>query len=121
MRTFFENFVKDNGLPVCVEYSFRGGSETSYSPRFGADGGDPCDVSIVASWPNTDGFNRLCRLGRIAGGYGWRDRTLRFLFSPLIWLCERRAQLTDVERERMESSIIENHVDEPDDFEEDYR
>ena len=49
-RTYFEDFDRDDGSRVTVEYSFAGGSETSYSPLSGASGGDPCEVAIVKAW-----------------------------------------------------------------------
>lgn len=101
--TFFQDFTRDNGRPVTVEYSYSAGSETTYSPMFGACGGDGCEVSIVDSWPNTTSFERLhkCKsdlevdrqkrwLGLIAPGS-------ILLVDILIWIQQRRARLTDAE------------------------
>jgi hypothetical protein len=120
-RTFFEDFTRDNGLPVTVEYSFAGGSPTTYSPRFGADGGDPCEVEIVQAWPATVGHARLAtaalRLSFSPAPLG--QRLGRILAAPLYGLIRLdewwRASLTDAERERMEAWLAENHIDEADD------
>jgi hypothetical protein len=49
--TYFQKFTKDDGTPIEVEYSFSPGSETTYSPAYGACGGDACEVEIIESWP----------------------------------------------------------------------
>src|ERR1700733_8287091 len=58
-RTFFQDFKRDNGDPVTVEYSYSVGSETTYSPHSGACGGDPCEVEITAWWPNVQEYHDL--------------------------------------------------------------
>ncbi|TAI67629.1 hypothetical protein [Bradyrhizobium sp. Leo170] len=118
-QTFFQDFRKDNGFPVTVEYSYRPGSETTYSPRFGAEGGDPCDICIIASWPNTPEYNRVFGILRNLE-WGRHPRWLTpFVWLALqtvkldIWLRELPAALSEAERERMEEWLIEHHVYEP--------
>lgn len=51
---------KLDGWPVEVEYETEGdGSEPSYSPRFGADSGDPLIVFIVSVWSEEYGHVTL--------------------------------------------------------------
>lgn len=123
-ETYFQNFTRDNGKPVTVEYGYSPGSDTTYSPMYGAVGGDGCDIQIVTSWPNTGGYNRL---------FSFRTRleldprpTWQRPFAAValafvdvtIWIWERWTCLTDAERERMEAWLAEHHVYEP--YEEDY-
>lgn len=49
-RTYFADLIRDNGLPVTIEYSFACGSETTYSPLNGAESGDPAEASIVTAF-----------------------------------------------------------------------
>ncbi|RVD44909.1 hypothetical protein EN742_00760 [Mesorhizobium sp. M4A.F.Ca.ET.020.02.1.1] len=115
--SYFEDFKRDNGFPVTVEYSFSPGCEATYSPMYGADGGDGADAMIVACFPNTPEFNALC--GRL-NAINWLPRkTLRqkctiAWLKLRIWIAGRAARLTDDERERMEIWIIEHHEYEPD-------
>lgn len=37
-------------VPVEVDFTFRPGSAASYSPLFGADGGDPDEIEIDGAW-----------------------------------------------------------------------
>lgn len=123
-RSCSYDFVKDNGLPVTVDFTYSPGSETTYSPMNGACGGDPCEVSIDDSWPNTNAFNELYSL---RNDLDWTARplwkrpvawiALQFV-EIAVWYQHRSARLTDAERERMEAWIAENHVYEP--YEEDY-
>lgn len=128
-RTFFQDFTRDDGSPVTVEYSFRGGSEASYSPMFGASGGgDACDVEIVTVMPNTEEYERLCarKLDLTRTAYGAERSLVLLAMEPEdmeklseinadIKAAEKACALTDAERERMETWLIEHHVDEPDD------
>jgi hypothetical protein len=54
-RTHFQEFRRDSGATVTVEYSYSPGSETSYSPHSGASGGDPAEVEIVAAFDESGG------------------------------------------------------------------
>ncbi|WP_027578412.1 hypothetical protein [Bradyrhizobium sp. Ai1a-2] len=118
-QTYFQNFCKDNGFQVTVEYSYRPGSETTYSPKFGADGGDPCDVYIIASWPNSSEFDRICGIRNDlhwSRHPGWKKPFVWLALQILrleIWLRELPAALSEAERERMEEWLIEHHVYEP--------
>lgn len=49
-RTFYHDFKRDDGSEVTVEYGYRGGSPTTYSPHSGADGGDGAEVEIVKAF-----------------------------------------------------------------------
>lgn len=119
-RTFFQDFNRDDGTPITVEYSFASGSPTTYSPMYGASGGDPCEVEIVSAWPNTPEYNAL---------QNDRHALAEHYFPPLIrgidpapqgriakideWLAamEATCKLTDAEDERMCSWLAEHHVD----------
>lgn len=50
MRTYFHDFIRENGQVVTVEYTFREGSPTTYTPMYGADSGDPAECEIVKAW-----------------------------------------------------------------------
>lgn len=115
--TYFQDFTRDNGLPVTVEYSFSPGSETTYSPMYGADGGDAAEVELVDAWPNTPEFDELCRR---RNDIKWaRSRPSLWQFCVLawlnlrIWFVGRSARLTDAERERIEVWLTEHHEYEP--------
>ncbi|RWO23321.1 hypothetical protein [Mesorhizobium sp.] len=102
--TYFQDFTRDNGLPVTVEYSFSQGSDTA------------C-VEIVEAWPNTPEFDALCqRRNDIRWARSrpplWQSCTVVWL-NLRIWFAGRAARLTDAERERMETWLIEHHEYEP--------
>lgn len=52
MTSHFMNVLDhDNGLTYEVEYETEGdGSGPSYSPRFGADSGDPLIIMVLSAW-----------------------------------------------------------------------
>lgn len=50
MITYFHDFKRDDGSEVTVEYGYCGGSPTTYSPAFGAVGGDAPEVEIVKAF-----------------------------------------------------------------------
>lgn len=124
MRTHFQNFLTDDGLPVTVEYSVDGSYVApSYSPMYGADGGDAAEFCIKKVWPNTPGYHALCRQINLTCNlhpyfvvrfvWHWWVR-LRIALAD--WACT----LTDDERERMETWLAEHHVEddyEPADYE----
>ena len=129
-RTFFQDFVKDNGQPVTVEFSYSGGSETTYSPHSGASGGDGCEVMIVSVMPNTPEYEALCRRsldlshgtpgtahdGPIHPGLiGPETRAELVDLDEQIEAAKSAVALTDAENERMCDWIAEHHIDEPDD------
>ncbi len=116
-RGYTENFTKDNGLPITVEYEYLPGSDTTYSPMYGAVGGDPCEVTITQTWPNTIGFDRLSSYQShlIWGRHRWWKRpgvwvARHFFIEWAVWLAARKARLTDSEYERINAWIAENHV-----------
>lgn len=126
-RTFFQDFKRDNGDPITVEYSFSSGSETTYSPMYGASGGDPCEVEIISNWPNTQEYNDLHarRQELTLDNYSRQLSPIAIsMMSPelredlddidkAIERADAGGQLTDAERERIEAWLCENHVDEP--------
>ena len=128
-QTFFQDFTKDNGMPITVEYGFSPGSETTYSPMHGASGGDPCEVEIVSSWPRNEEYDRLIsrKMALETTPFG-KPRSLLMMgqddlhqlqdLEASIAKGDKLAELTDAERERMEAWICEHHVYEP--YEPDY-
>lgn len=128
-RTYFQDFEKDDGTAITVEYGVEGSySETAYSPMHGADGGDAPEFSILESWPRSEEYEKLCaeRNRLLMTSFGVRDpifismmddgerERLGELDSAIEEL-GRTANLSDQERERMEVWIAENYVEEPDD------
>ncbi|WP_050400457.1 hypothetical protein [Bradyrhizobium embrapense] len=117
--TYFQDFTRDNGYPVTVEYGYSPGSETTYSPMHGACGGAPCEIQIVSSMPNTPAFERFSgiynhlRWGR---RQAWQRPAFE-LAAAIVrlcrWIWEFRARLSTEERERMEEWLAEHHVYEP--------
>jgi hypothetical protein len=96
---------------------------------YGACGGDGCEASITSVWPNTKGYQRLCRLSLdLSSDWSRAPKLLRpqyllaiKMVDALIWVLERRARLTDAEYERMEAWIIEHHeYDDPYEPEDNY-
>lgn len=125
MRTYFQGFTRDNGLPIMVEVGVDGSySPTTYSPMFGAEGGDAATFYILDSWPDTPFHNCLVRIEMSIRWPQRRDLTpfgwwLADLISKpvraLLWFdAWWRASLTDAERERMEAWLAEHYVDDDD-------
>lgn len=120
-RTFFEDFTRDDGSPVTVEYSFAGGSPATYSPLNGAVGGDGCEVEIVSVTPNTPEYERLCSEVLYLGGrhdIAALSADARQRLQELdesIAIEKRRVALTDAENERMCNWLAEHHDDASDD------
>ncbi len=116
--TYFQNFTRDDGSPVTVEYSFRPGSTATYSPYSGACGGDPCDVQIVSVMPNTPEFEALSRrfLDLYPRGLmlSEKERGEAIDAADEYASARKACVLTDAEIERMEEWLIEHHVDEDD-------
>lgn len=119
--TYFQDFTRDNGLPVTVEYSATGGEPNFDYPGHICDGGGSGpEIVILKAWPNTSGHNRLAsadlrlwlnrrmRLGYIAARmFGW---PLRLLIRADEWW---RASLTDAEDDRFSEWLAEHYVEEP--------
>lgn len=117
-RTFFQDFTRDNGLPITVEYAVDGSySPTTYSPMHGADGGDFPEFSILKAWPRTPTSDRLTDISnRLWRKSAWPWRVAHWAVNAVTRLYDWWfASLTDAERERMEGWIAEHYVDEPDD------
>lgn len=117
MRTFFQDFTLDSGTKVTAEYSYSAGSPDTYSPRFGAEGGDPCEVSILKVMPSTRIFDWLCHVS-LALTYG--SILHRVVCAPLHFLEWWHFPGT-TERERMEEWIIDHVTHDDDYYEEDFR
>jgi hypothetical protein len=122
-RTHFQDFTKDDGAPVTVEYSVEGSySPTTYSPMNGACGGDAPEIGIIAAWPRTEDYDRLWRRKSEieAGPYGQTRHFLSFSekeredlaeIDRAIEAADKSAELTDSERERMEAWLCEHYVE----------
>lgn len=122
MTTYFQDFVRDNGTPVTVEYAVEGSySPDTYTPMHGADGGDAPTFSIINAWPNTPWHERLAGISLRLRFYNEKHgalTTLRVLTGRAIWALMRfdewlRASLTDAEYERFEAYLAEHYVEEP--------
>jgi len=123
-RTYFQDFTKDDDTPITVEYSFSPGSETTYSPAYGACGGDACEVEIISSWPRSEEYERLVerKMNLETTPFG-KPRSLALMgaddlhqlndLEAAIAKGDKAAELTDAERERMEAWICEHHEYEP--------
>lgn len=126
-RTYFQNFSRDDGSPITVEYEVEGSfSPTTYSPHSGACGGDAPTFCILSAWPNTEEYDALHRRVRELQSGHWGRPRHPALFTPevleelneldaQIEKADAACQLNDSERERMEMWIAEHYVDEPDD------
>lgn len=112
-RTYFKNFTCPHGWPITVEYQMD----------------DENCASIVAMWPNTDEYNRLCaeRLElETSGPYDRRvnvvtmDPEVREKLQELdraIETLDDIARCSDGEMERMEKELSENHIQTSDEVE----
>ena len=123
-RTFFQDFDRDDGSPITVEYRLSTGSETTYSPLSGACSGDPCEVEIVKVWPNTAEYNALQNdRHALAEQYSLpiirgTDPSMPMRLAQMdvrLAAMEAACKLTDNEDERMCAWLAERHIDEPDD------
>jgi hypothetical protein len=123
-RTFFQDFTRDDGTPVTVEYSASGGEPNYDHPGHICDGGGSGpEIVILKTWPNTSAFEALCRRYNAVTFLRPRDaglarRAWAAMVAPIlaarIWWAERRVRLTVDENERMEAWLAEHYVDEPD-------
>lgn len=130
-RTFFQDFTKDNGMPITVEYSLVSvGEPYADLPGHICDGGGSGpEIEIVTSWPRNEEYDRLVqrKMDLETTPFG-KPRSLLMMngddlhqlrdLDASIAKGDKAAELTDVERERMESWLCEHHVVEYD--EEDY-
>jgi len=130
VATHFHKLVKDNGLPVEVEYEIMSYGEPHFDhPGHICDGGGSGpEVQINDSWPDTPEYSSIVKqrmflstspLSPMADtqplyiqAYG----RVRFIWLGIksAWH-ERKARLTDDERWRWEAVIAEQYVDEPPD------
>lgn len=113
-RTFFQDFIRDNGATVTVEYRMD----------------DETCAAIIKCWPNTPEHDALNKelmqldfymlqgrsIGDLYGIFGDEARKERIEeLQREIGEDEERAELTDAERQRMEAWLSENHTHESDD------
>jgi hypothetical protein len=55
-RTHFQDFTRTDGTAITVEYTVEGrNSPTTYSPVYGADGGDAAEFGIIKAWRTDTG------------------------------------------------------------------
>lgn len=117
-RTYFQDFVRDNGLPIVVEYSASGGEPDFDYPGHICDGGG-CgpEIVILRAWPDTPFHNRLAgisvrlMIGNNRTWIGWKvaaalRRPVELLMRTDEWL---RASLTPAEDERMVAWLAEHY------------
>jgi len=124
--TYFQNFKRDDGLPVTVEYRIESEGEPDADlPGHICDGGGSGPVMmIVDAWPNDDAFEELAVRwserntarwhGRRTLPLAWNGLCKWALEARMTWAQFRRARLTPAERERMEAWLAE-HWEPPDD------
>lgn len=119
--TYFHDFTRDNGLPITVEYSATGGEPNFDYPGHICDGGGSGpEIVILKAWPNTPWHEHLASIDVWSMTRPNITRTgallARALTSPARWLMALdvwwRANLTDIEYERMESWLAEHYVEE---------
>lgn len=124
--THFQDFTRDNGLPITVEYSANGGESNFDFPGHICDGGGSGpEVCIVQAWPNTPFHNRLALIemrvrwpqhAELTPVGWWLANKLSKPVRALSWLdCWWRASLTPDEDERMCAWIAEHYEDDYDD------
>ena len=122
MRTYFHEFIRDNGLPIMVEYSATGGESNFDHPGHICDGGGSGpEIVILRAWPDTPFHNRLAGVSlRLMTGndrtpVGWKIASaLRYPVDLLMRADEWwRASLTADEDERMSAHLAEIYEDEP--------
>lgn len=123
-RTYFQDFTKDDGSPVTVEYGVEGSySPTTYSPHSGACGGDAPVFSIIEVFPNTPEYRALWERKQAIETTPFGKPRSPLLMSTddiealteivrAIEKAEAACQLTDAERERMEAYLAEHYVEE---------
>lgn len=120
-RTFFQDFTRDNGVPITVEYSATGGEPDFDHPGHICDGGGSGpEIVILKAWPNTPGHERLAAIDLKL----WLNAktqleravasVIRLPIRGLLRLDEWwRASLGDEEREKFEAWLAEHYVEEP--------
>jgi hypothetical protein len=113
-QTYFQNFTRDNGLPVTVEYSATGGEpDFDYPGHICDGGGSGPEIVILKSWPDTPWHNRLAAI-EMQFSLRKNLRLLAWPIKALIRLDEWwRATLTHSEDQRFTDWLIEHYVEEP--------
>lgn len=130
-RTFTQDIKHPTtGLPITFEYSVDGSySPTTYSPMYGADGGDAPEFCVLKAWPNTDEYNALHRrrqelttdsYGREIGiiSISMMNADVREELDDIdkaIEHADAACTLTDAEREQLCDWLCENYVEVADD------
>jgi hypothetical protein len=125
-RTHFQNFTRDDGLPVTVEYQVESEGEPDFDhPGHICDGGGSEPVmAIVGAWPNDDAYEHLAdrHYRRLLRRGLWNGLCRRVLEARMTWAQFRRSRLSPAEVDRMEAWLAE-HWEPPDDsdYYEDFR
>jgi hypothetical protein len=129
MRTFTQDIKHPTtGDPITFEYSVDDSySPTTYSPMYGAEGGDAPEFCILKVWPNTSEYNDLYRRRQelTTDVYG-RDLTVISIgmlsdqeteelgeVDRAIDAADAACTLTDADRESLVDWLCENYVEEP--------
>lgn len=114
-RTFFQDFERDDGTPITVEYGVEGSySPTTYSPMHGASGGDFPEFTILKAWPRSAEYDALAKQWLALLNDGPEARAN---IETAMAALEFTDKLTAAETERMEAYLAEHYEEEPfDDF-----
>jgi hypothetical protein len=130
MRTHFQDFVRDNGQPVTVEWRVASEGESNFDhPGHICDGGGSGPIiEIVDVWPNTPRHERLTRLEMnilLACGRNTWTRLLGIILAAPVHFAAavdtwRHATLTEAECEAAEMWLCEHYEPEPYDPADDY-
>lgn len=116
MTTYFQDFCRDDGKPVTVEYGVESYGEPNFDyPGHICDGGGSGHVmQIIDCWPNDAAFEDLARR---RNDRSWKkdpslvDRVAEWLLELRMTIAKlRRGTLSSEERERMEAWLDEHHV-----------
>ena len=133
-RTFTQDIKHPTtGAPITFEFSVDGSyTPTTYSPMYGADGGDAPEFCVLKVWPNSDEYNALHRRRQelTTDNYGRDLSTIAIsMMDPdvreeldeidkAIEAADAACTLTDAESEQLVDWLCEHYVEEP--YEEDY-
>jgi hypothetical protein len=128
-RTFTQDIKHPTtGAPITFEYGVDGSySPTTYSPMYGADGGDAPEFCILKVWPNSDEYNALHRRRQelTTDAYGRELSVISISMmddgareelddiDKAIEAADAACTLTDAESEQLVNWLREHYVEEP--------